>query len=255
MDGGASLFSVRPDGSDRRRLTATRPFDTSPTVDPRGRVIAFARSKSGSNASAIFTMPISGRRIKRITPFDNSSTPAFSRGKRIVFAHNAHRHSPSHLWVMGSDGNGKRKLTHGRGEDFFPAPSPSGKWVAFHRNRPQGTVQIYRMRSDGSGVRRLTHAMRGSYEPSVTPDGHAIAFYRVKNKKAAVFLMRANGTHVRRITPWRWNAAFPTFSPNGKRIVLSADAGLVTVKRNGTHLRRLGPRSWGALQSAWAVRR
>ncbi len=65
--GSASLFTMAPDGSHRRRLTRSRPgrFDTNPAFSPDGQSIAFLR-RSGHQQPGLYTMNAKGSRIRRI---------------------------------------------------------------------------------------------------------------------------------------------------------------------------------------------
>jgi Tol biopolymer transport system component len=52
-------------------------------------------------------------------------------------------------------GGSARPLTDGRGEEFGPAVSRDGRWVAFVGDR-DGSDQLFVVRPDGSGLARLT---------------------------------------------------------------------------------------------------
>jgi Tol biopolymer transport system component len=72
----ASLFTMAPDGSHRRRLTRSRPgrFDTNPAFSPDGQSIAFLR-RSGHRQPRLYTMKANGSRIRRIA--DGAGAPTW----------------------------------------------------------------------------------------------------------------------------------------------------------------------------------
>lgn len=69
---------MRTDGSEERLLTASF-LDEGPTWSPNGRVIMFTRSGSGAGGeSALFSVDISGRNLKRVPTPGAASDPAWS---------------------------------------------------------------------------------------------------------------------------------------------------------------------------------
>ena len=82
-DGGSlpDIYTARLDGSDRRKLTATRRFSESyPAPSPDGRWIAFSRHRDGApRRSGLFKVRIDGSRERKLLPTTSShnSAPAF----------------------------------------------------------------------------------------------------------------------------------------------------------------------------------
>ena len=69
---------MRVDGSQERLLTASF-LDEGPTWAPNGRVLMFMRETSGSDGqSALFSVDISGRNLKRVAMQGAASDPAWS---------------------------------------------------------------------------------------------------------------------------------------------------------------------------------
>jgi TolB protein len=240
FDNGSSVFSVRPDGSGLRRITA----GTRPDVAPDGRRVTFGDSRSGNQRGAIYSARLSGAARHRLTNFDLNTSPAFSGplGRRIAFTQYGY-HS-SRLWVMRADGSEQTDLTPGpMTYAFNPAFSPDGEWVAFERRpHPGEATEIYKIRPDGTGQRRLTHTGPDSLAADFSPDGRWIAFNRLdRQSEAGIFLMRPNGAHIHRITEKHSDTWDPAFSPNGKRIVYNDDDrdGLFTMRRDGAGSRRV----------------
>jgi dipeptidyl aminopeptidase/acylaminoacyl peptidase len=106
--------------------------------------------------------------------------PALSPdGRWIVFtlttADLAANKNFSDLWIIGSDGQGLRRLTDEPAADRRAAWSPDGKWILFESAR-SGRIQIWRMTPDGSQPEQLTTIATGASQPVVSPDGKWLAF-------------------------------------------------------------------------------
>jgi TolB protein len=68
---------MRTDGSDERLLTASF-LDEGPTFSPNGRVLMFARETQGAQgASALYSVDISGRNLKRVRTPAGASDPSW----------------------------------------------------------------------------------------------------------------------------------------------------------------------------------
>jgi hypothetical protein len=59
------------------------------------------------------------------------------------------------IWIVDADGQHRRQLTSGH-SDHSPAPSPSGRWVAFTR-LTEGIINgwLYVINSEGTGLQRI----------------------------------------------------------------------------------------------------
>ncbi len=69
---------MRTDGSEERLLTASF-LDEGPTWSPNGRVIMFTRESQGADgASALYSVDISGRNLRRVVTDGPASDPAWS---------------------------------------------------------------------------------------------------------------------------------------------------------------------------------
>ncbi len=78
QNGGRFHIGVmRTDGSEERLLTASF-LDESPTWAPNGRVLMFARETQGAaGTSALYSVDISGRNLKRVPTPDGASDPSW----------------------------------------------------------------------------------------------------------------------------------------------------------------------------------
>jgi Tol biopolymer transport system component len=113
--GAPGLYVVKPDGSERRRLTRSEEYDA--TWSPDGESILYARP------SGIFVVPREGGLPRRLTR-ENDLSPKWSPGgSRIVFSRQFG------IWMINRDGTGLRLVARPRGAPVYESPawSPSCK--------------------------------------------------------------------------------------------------------------------------------
>ena len=155
-----SIWTVRPDGTRKRRLGP----GSDPSFSPSGRTIAFARDGD------VYSMRANGSDVRRLRHGDDDEYPSgwSPDGRRILFtafSRTAHRAT---VWTMRADGTRARRLTRSA-YDVAAAWSPDGKWILFTRitlsgNSERGTVAV--MRADGTHVRTLTRGPADEYATS-----------------------------------------------------------------------------------------
>lgn len=235
------IYTIRPDGSDLRRVTSGCPAQYSdPVFSADGSRLALIRiPRSRSGAAGIYTMDPNGSDVRRVTRSIDDEEPAFSpTGRSIVFDAFVKRTGDTQLFRVNTDGSGPRALTHG-GDAEAPTFSPNGRRIAFSRIHGgsaisgRGRVDIYTMHSNGSHIRQLTHApARIAYlEPDYSPSGREIVFSCGERHFFQVCLIRTDGTHFKRLTS-AGKAGFTTFdavfSPSGRQIAFLGQSGCVT---------------------------
>jgi Tol biopolymer transport system component len=165
-------------------------------------------------------------------------------GRRLAFtAQVAGVLADTNIYVMRSDGSGRRRLTSD-GISFHPVWSPDGKRIYFAR-RPErhpeqitlsdGSLEvpqwIWSMRPDGSDKRAVTEPVKGRYElpGSFAPDG-TLAYTRGtyveldeegrERNTREVWTMRPDGSDARKLAE---RAQDPAFSSDGRRIAFASD--------------------------------
>jgi TolB protein len=222
-----AIFTIAPDGSGERQLTAPRAplSDDFPDFAPDGSFIAFHRGREGGT-NRILTIRRDGTGLRRVD--------------------------------RGCTGG---ELPPSCAEAAFPAIAPNGRRIAFVRY--SGRIRdeqidheaIFTMRTDGSHLRRVTRPrsrVEVDTDPQWSPDGRKVVFLRVNltatpRGKRAVFTVNADGSGLRRLTPWAMDAGDgPDWSPDGTRILFRSpetedflNSNLYTIRPDGTKLEQI----------------
>jgi len=222
-DGNAEIYTMRPDGSDPRRLTFNECDDYSPVWSPDGSQIAFISDRDDPDPGECF--PECLYQIYMIN--------ADGSGERRVFETSLSTHHPDwhpdgtklsfdtefnlqgDIYVVNADGSGLQRLIE---DGFWADWSPDGMQIVFASKR-DGNVEIYVADADGSNPRRLTENARLDFFPAWAPDGQRIAFATVGQKQ--IYVMNADGSNEQQLTD-QGLCEDPAWSPDGSHIVFQS---------------------------------
>jgi dipeptidyl aminopeptidase/acylaminoacyl peptidase len=242
-DGRQRAYSMRPDGSRLSPLLppgrALTPIGTSAD----GRLVAYTNGRE-----AIYVSRADGSRLRRVVR--RGSFDGFSPDGKLL------AYGDSVIWVVGTDGRGRRKLAtiddYGDLEYGGPEWSADGKAVAVatvvdaKHDRYGLVVQPLR------GKRRVL-VRSGTAEdsdsagidwPDWSPDGRWIAFANGEDaaRRNGLWIVRPNGRSLHRLATGL--VAAPIWSPDGRRLAyLTVDetddvSDLRIVDASGGHRRR-----------------
>jgi Tol biopolymer transport system component len=221
------LFTIRADGSGRRRLTDTREFEQHPSWSPDGKRIAFTRGDVMTNID-IYAMDVDDGSEVRLTEHpERDQRAAWSPdGSKIAFV--SQRDGDVAVWIMDADGSNKRKVVQGR----EPSWSPDGSKIAFTSGQFEGWDEIYVIDIDGSNLQRLTvDKNKFDWFPVWSPDGGRIAFDSERFGGQELMVMKADGSAQTRITIAEHSyEQEPVWSPDGKGLAYS---GKMTIDASG----------------------
>lgn len=177
---GASIWIVRPDGTQARRVSAEGTDTFGATWSPDGQRMAFLVSANGGTSDIhIATFSDAGLANDVAVAADpaNDWGPAWSPdGDTVVFTSN--RSGNDEIWSVPSAGGGPKQLTDDAAGDWVPAFAPDGSRIAFVSDRT-GDAEVWSMAPDGSDPRNLTNhpwQLDGTWSVSWAPDGSGIAY-------------------------------------------------------------------------------
>lgn len=203
------IYSVRIDGREMQRLTATAGYDAEATISPDGRKIVFTSVRDGD--IDLYSMDNDGKRVKRLTAEVGYDGGAFYSpdSKRIVYRAQ-HPQNPEDLqayndllaknlvepgnleiFVMNADGSEKRAVTSNGASNFAPFFHFDGRRIIFssdlsdppdHKGRP--SFHLHLVNDDGSGMEQITVEGHFNSFPMFSPDGKKLVWVSDRNTTA-----------------------------------------------------------------------
>jgi Tol biopolymer transport system component len=172
--GGNGIYTVRPNGSDKRKIATTAGW-ALPQWSPDGRRIVFDKR------DGIAVMNADGSHVHELNAAagpNGPGAPSWSPdGRKLVFF-NTPFNTPrrrggyrAEVWTMNADGSGKERLYRsGCCVGYWAPPvwSPDGRLIAFSADSAGGTFVI---NADGTGLRRLSTIVSDSLSWQRLPKG------------------------------------------------------------------------------------
>ena len=160
-----ATWTMKLDGSQRRRITAGPGDATDPNAAPDGRSFSYVgvHDHNWEVEQALFTSRSTARRQLQLMPFDVEVAIKHDwspDGSRLVFTDNAdfvHAGQSANVGTIRPNGTGMRRLTHYTGGDvnaFVGGYSPSGRRIVF-RYEDHGQYALMTMRTDGTHLRTV----------------------------------------------------------------------------------------------------
>ncbi|MFQ5515323.1 MAG: TolB family protein [Myxococcota bacterium] len=136
-------------------------FDgTDPDLAPDGRTVLFVRPSRRISREPLILLGKLGEDTAR--PIGRGASPRFSRdGRWIVFVRR--RNGDADVWMMRSDGTGKRVVASSGFDEEYPAISPQGRFVVYASARgSEEESQLFITRvSDGAETQLTQNGQNG----------------------------------------------------------------------------------------------
>jgi TolB protein len=193
------IFSVRLDGQQMQRLTATSGYDAEATISPDGKTIVFTSLRDGD--LDLYAMNLDGTHVRRLTDeigydgggfFSPDSLRIVYRASHLEDAAAIEQYQnllkkqlvePGQLeiFVMNADGRNKRQVTANGASNFAPFFYPDGRRIIFssdqhdHARRPP-SFHLYLINDDGTALERVTYSGTFNSFPMFSPDGKKLAW-------------------------------------------------------------------------------
>ena len=242
-EGGPRLFDdilkIRANGTDRTYLsdTCTDPCraDYTPFWSPDGTLISFTRLFSTCPHSgrcgftAIFVMGADGSDLQQVTQVETTPdqlgyedySPIWSPdGTRFAFQRYDPHKDLHAIFIVGTDGNGLRRITPWKRDAAEPDWSPDGRWIAFRTHEESDEVgDIGLVQPNGMHLHLITSGKGKWASCSFSPNGRKIVGAWPAGglpSNADLYVMNLDGSHLRNVTksnPWE---SAPDWGPRAK---------------------------------------
>jgi Tol biopolymer transport system component len=224
------LFTMRPDGTDVKRLTLLpdprSPF-SAPEWSPDGTQVVFTSPSPSSRHGQVYRIDADGSGLTQLTHgthIDADSASWSPDGSKIVLKRAGSGEYA--IWIMNADGSGLVRLTDEVYDHSDPTFTPDGTHIVY-AGLKGGFSAIWIMNADGSKKRRLTSAALGAASPDVSPDGSHVVFGQsgASFQPASIYTMGIDGSAITKLTDpgCCHHDGLPKYSPDGKQIVYLTD--------------------------------
>jgi len=244
------IYSIEPDGSDRRDVTRTSRRDESLlSMSPDGRRIAYVAGRRAYDPrTRLYVADADGRGRRDLGPA--ATGPAFEEapawspdGRKLAFTNAVGCDEVLcehwHLWVVAVDSGARRRIAL---DGVEPTWSPDGKRIAYDRGtirpglggRPELIARsaLVVAETDDSAAQVLA---RPAAQPAWSPRGDRIAYL---GKHHGVFVVRPDGAQPHLVVR---DGGVPVWSPDGDRLAFIGrlPQGLFVVAADGGSLRHV----------------
>lgn len=229
---GTQLWTIWPNGTHLRQITAVDGDAVNPDWSPDGRRITFEWDTEDAARVAVIAADGSGLRTLPQTGCEFEGQPVFSADQRRIIYERYDCDVDDSLFSQPAAGGVERRVTSAYPDGHTdPNVSPDGRYLSFIRI--DGGVEFHQAltvaRANGSHQHDL---LPPSWDIAIkhawSPDSRQLVFTRDANPDPDTGILNANlgvvslGGQVRMLTHFtggRWSAFAGSYSPDGRWIV------------------------------------
>ena len=215
-----SIWAVRADGSDGRRILASRRNAKRPRLSPDGAWVVFDGTPAPKPLMSDFDIQLvrlDGTGLRTLTSSSAWDTDAqwSPDGELLSFDRRPpHTSGGSSVWIMRLDGRADYRLAAGSSARW----APDGRSLVFSAPTARGPGDLFTIHPDGTGRTLLLASPRLKQPAAWSPDGTRILFTRYDAAgRPSVVVADADGTHVSRLAA----GIAACISPGGAQVLFT----------------------------------
>ena len=182
LAGSYDVYSMKSDGSDRRRLTLTADEERSVHVSSDGKKLVVGVRHANGTGRELVTMNVDGTN-RRVVSSNNTDTPfgypTFSPDGRTIAYISGLASDPDTygVWTISTSGGKVTRLTPPTQKALYPSWSPDGARIVYVGAVPgSNDYDLYIMNADGSAPQLLHDCPDGCQTPAWSSDGSKIVY-------------------------------------------------------------------------------
>lgn len=230
-----NVYSVEMNGESPSSITNNRSLNILPSIGPGGQVLFTSYAKRNPD----LWMSQGGGPV-RISKYPGLNLGGVMSPTGGSIAVTLSKDGNSEIYLIGTDGSIKNRLTNHSAIDGSPTWSPGGNQIAFVSSRAGGP-QVFRMSSSGGGVTRISSQGNYNQSPDWNPgEGKFASLIAYSGRDASnrfdIFAVDAGGGNVKRLTQNPGRNLDPTWSPDGRMIAfVSSSGGIFVANSDGNN--------------------
>jgi Tol biopolymer transport system component len=183
--GNYDVYSMKSDGTDRRRLTYTSEYEAFMNVSRDGKKLVVGTYRD--DGAELVTMNVDGSNRRVVVSAEGSTRffyPAFSPdGRTIAYTTRSGNGATGYsIWTVSVSGGKATQLTPTTESSTFPSWSPDGRQIVFSRGPISSLGEdLYIMNADGTNAQLLVECTDTCLTPVWSPDGGSVYYIAALN--------------------------------------------------------------------------
>lgn len=233
---GGDIWTVPSGGGEARLLIAHPAYESRPLYSPDGKYLAFNSNRTGNGD--VYILELATSQLRRLTYDDgNEDVSGWSAdGKYVYFSTASHDiNAMRDVYRVRAQGGTPMPVSNSRYmTEFWAAPSPDGKTVAFdargvasgqwwrngHSHLDESEIWLW---NEGGKFERLTEGGAKDLWPMWSKDGATLYFVSDRTGTQNLWSMPLHGKPRQLTTFSKGRVLWPAISNNGSDIVFERD--------------------------------